>query len=128
MPSIFRKPPPLDYILKFIQGFGLKSLNDKGWFSKKHVRLEIIESLLIDLEPYYLPCKAIIYIHQPLTTLRAITILRQLLKSINITLQTRERGRNNMKTVWYQIEMYSPSNCNSSIVQGQEEDGFIEFN
>ena len=113
---IFKEQPPTDLILKFIQGFGLKSLNDQGWFSKDHVNLDILESLLIELEPYYLPCKATVYLHESLTPIRAITILRQLLKTQNIALKSCERGRNNIKTVWYHIQSDS------------EADGHIVFN
>ena len=112
---IFRKSPPLELVVKYIQGFGLKGLDDAGWFSKAHVRLDILEPLLIELEPYYLPCKAE-YLHDELTALRAITILRQLLKVFNTSLKASERGRENVKTVWYHIQT-------TSIVS----DGLIDF-
>ena len=113
---IFKEEPPADLILKFIQGFGLKSLNDQGWFSKDHVRLDILDTFLIELEPYYLPCKATTYLHESLTPLRAITILRQLLKTQNISLKSCERGRNNIKTVWYHIQPRAHLEADGKIV------------
>ena len=117
MPAIFRKLPPHELLLQFIGAFGLKGLDDASWFSKSHVRLDLLESILIDLEPYYVPCKARVYLHNDLTELRAITILRQVLKAHNVTLKSSERGRDNMKCLWYHIET-------TSIVA----DGCIEFN
>lgn len=103
MPPIFRKEPPLDILIRVLEAFGLKSLNDASWFSKSHIRLDLLEPILLDLEPYYMPCKAEIYLYNKLTAQRAVTILRQLLKTRSISLSTNERGRNGIKTVWYQI-------------------------
>ena len=117
MPAIFRKAPPIEIVLRFIQAFGLKSLDDAGWFSKSHVRLDILEPALIELEPYYMPCKAKVYLYSEMTELRAITILRQVLKVYDISLKTSERGRDNIKTLWYHIETTSTVS-----------DGHVEFN
>ena len=117
MPAIFRKIPPNELLLEFIGAFGLKGLDDASWFSKSHVRLDQLESVLIDLEPYYVPCKARVYLHSDLTELRAITILRQVLKAHNVILKSSERGRDNMKCLWYHIE-----------TQSVVSDGHIEFN
>ena len=111
MPAIFRANPPIDLITQILEAFGLKGLDDAGWFTKDHVRLDILESVLPELEPYYVPCKAI-YIHD-LTPLRAITILRQVLKTQGVSLKTSERGRG----MWYHIE--TPSTVSN---------GHIEFN
>ena len=103
MPPVFRKTPPDDIILKVLKAFGLTSLHDASWFSKSHVRLDALEEALLDLEPYYIPCKAKDYLYTSLTQLRAITILRQVLKVYDIHLQTSERGRGNVKSVWYHL-------------------------
>ena len=117
MPAIFRQTPPHELLLEFIGAFGLKSLDDASWFSKSHVRLDQLETVLIDLEAYYVPCKARVYLHSDLTEQRAITILRQVLKAHGVSLISSERGRDNMKCLWYHIET-------PSIVA----DGHIEFN
>lgn len=51
-----------------------------------------------------MPCKAKEYLYNTLTPLRAVTILRQVLKTQNIHLVSNERGRGNVKTIWYSIE------------------------
>ena len=117
MPAIFKKLPPHELLLQFIAAFGLKGLDDASWFSKNHVRLDQLEEVLVDLEPYYIPCKAKVYLHGEITQLRAITILRQVLKAHSVTLKSSERGRDNMKCLWYHIET-------NSLVS----DGNIEFN
>jgi hypothetical protein len=104
MPPVFRKTPPIDIILQILSAFGLKSLNDISWFSKSHIRLQLLEEILLELEPYYMPCKAKEYLYNTLTPLRAVTILRQVLKTQDIHLVSNERGRGNVKTIWYSIE------------------------
>ena len=119
MPPVFRKTPPEDIILKVLKAFGLTSLHDASWFSKSHVRLDLLEEVLLELEPYYIPCKARDYLYTSLTQIRAITILRQVLKVYDIHLQTSERGRGNVKTVWYHL---------NNSVSNEIPDGQIVFN
>ena len=99
---ILRNQPPLELILKFLEGFGLKSLNDTSWFSKDNIQLDKVELILPELEPYYMPCKAH-YIHDELTINSAITILRHLIKARGTKLSAREKARLGLKTVWYQL-------------------------
>jgi hypothetical protein len=120
MPPIFRKEPPLDIIVKVLEAFGLKGLGDASWFTKPHIRLDVLEPVLLDLEPYYMPCKAEIYLYNKLTPQRAVTILRQVLNARGIHLSTNERGSNGVKTIWYQIVSEKPSDV--------ENLGHIEFN
>lgn len=120
MPPIFRKEPPLDIILRVLEAFGLKGLGDASWFTKPHIRLDLLELVLLDLEPYYMPCKAEIYLYNKLTAQRAVTILRQILNTRDIHLSTNERGRNGIKTIWYQIVAEKP--------QDSESLGTVEFN
>ena len=103
MPPIFRKEPPLEIITRVLSAFGLKSIDDASWFSKSHIRLDVLESVLIDLDSYYMPCKAEIYLYKELTPLRAVTILRHVLKTCDIHLSTVEKARGGNKTIWYQI-------------------------
>lgn len=98
MPAIFRAFPPIDLITQILEAFGLKGLDDAGWFTKEHVRLDILDTVLPELDPYYIPCKS--FYLRDLTSLRAITILRQVLKTQGVTLKTSERAR----AMWYHIE------------------------
>jgi hypothetical protein len=120
MPPVFRKEPPLEIVLRVLEAFGLKGLGDASWFTKPHIRLDILELVLLDLEPYYMPCKAQIYLYNKLTPPRAVTILRQVIKTRGIHVSTNERGRNGVKTVWYQIITEKQQNS--------EDVGHIEFN
>jgi hypothetical protein len=104
MPTIFRKTPPEDIVLRLLKSFGLTSFHDASWFCKEYVRLDVFEGILLDLEPYYTPCKARDFIHKPLTQSRAFTILRQVLHVYNISLQMSEKSRGNKKTLWYHLE------------------------
>ena len=72
--------------------------------TKQHIHLKIFEELLPQLEPYYIPCKARLYIYNnPFTPAHAITILRQVLKVHSHTLKASEKTRGGEKTIWYQI-------------------------
>ena len=53
MPTIFRKTPPEDILLRLLKSFGLTSFHDGSWFCKEYVRLDVFEGILLDLEPYY---------------------------------------------------------------------------
>jgi hypothetical protein len=120
MPPIFRKEPPMEIVLKILEAFGLKGVSDVSWFTKPHIRLDVLELVLLDLEPYYMPCKAEIYLYNKLTAQRAVTILRQVLNARGIHLSTNERSRNGVKTIWYQIV--------AGNAQSSENIGHIEFN
>jgi len=99
---ILRNQPPLELVVKFLEGFGLKSLHDTSWFSKDNIQLDKAEIVLPELEPYYMPCKAH-YIHDELSVNSVITILRQLIKAHGVKIYAREKARCGVKTVWYQL-------------------------
>jgi hypothetical protein len=120
MPITFRKEPPPELVLRILAAFGLKSLSDASWFSKSHIRMEMLEACLVDLEPYYMPCKAEIYIYKEMNERRAITILRHILKANNIHLSSVEKARGGVKVIWYQI--IPKSNDHSDSI------GLVEFN
>ena len=120
MSIIFRKEPPPELVLRVLSAFGLKSLSDASWFSKSHIRIDLLEGCLIDLESYYIPCKAEVYIYKEITPSTAITILRHILKANGIHLSSVEKARGRVKTIWYQI-IPKPNDDATSI-------GLVEFN
>jgi hypothetical protein len=120
MSIIFRKKPPPELVLRALAAFGLKSLSDASWFSKSHIRMEVLEGCLIDLESYYMPCKAEVYLYKELTVARAITILRHILKVNGVHLSSVEKARGGKKTIWYQI-IPKPNDDSACI-------GLVEFN
>jgi hypothetical protein len=101
---IFRETPPRDLVSALLQGYGLHSIEDLSPFTKSHINLTLIESLLPLLEQYYIPCKAQEYLHHPLTHSRALTILRQILKSHDISLNVTEKSTGGVKTTWYSLQ------------------------
>lgn len=103
MPKVFRAVPPVELVERFLQGFGLHTVNDGASFTKNHIKLDILENVLPEIEPYYIPCKALEFIHKPFTVSRSITILRQLLKAHDRMLTTIEKTRGSKKMIWHQI-------------------------
>ena len=103
--KVFRQQPPLDLLTRFLATCSLKNgQNDATWFTKSCISLSSFEELLAELEPYYLPCLTAEYIHKtPLTSARAITILRQILQEHSIQLHSMERSMAGVRGVWYQL-------------------------
>lgn len=102
--KIFRSHPPKELIEASLQTMHLTGLTDSTWFSKSCINLQALEELLPELEPYYLPCKAKEYLHNPLTPARGLVIIRQLLDTQKISVTKKERSCINVKEVWYQIQ------------------------
>ncbi len=103
MPLLFRETPPLDLVNRCLETAGLTGLSDATWFSKHQIRLDHLSELFPELEPYYVPCKAVEFIHPPLTPARAITVFRHILRMHNAQLLSVEKARGGTKTMWYQI-------------------------
>jgi hypothetical protein len=104
MSIIFRKEPPPELVLRILAAFGLKSLSDASWFSKSHIRMDLLE----------------VYIYKEMNPSRAITVLRHILKVNGIQLSSVEKARGGVKTIWYQI-IPKPNDDSASI-------GLVEFN
>ena len=102
--NIFRTPPPKELVEASLKTMHLTGLTDSTWFSKSCINLQALEELLPELEPYYLPCKAKEYLHNPLTPARGLLIIRQLLDTQQIAVTKKERSCINVKEVWYQIQ------------------------
>ena len=101
--NIFRTPPPKELVEASLQTMHLTGLTDSTWFSKSCINLQALEDILPELEPYYLPCKAKEYLHNPLTPARGLLIIRQLLDTQQIAVTKKERSCINVKEIWYQI-------------------------
>ena len=102
MPVLFRQPPDLELVERFLQRtVGLRNLHDSSWFTKQSVRIQEAELLLPELEPFYIPCKAEEYLHNALTPSRCLTILRQLVRPHGSDLCAKERSTGGKKALWY---------------------------
>lgn len=96
-----------DLIKDILSCFHLNSLKDSSSFSLKEIRdnKSLIDfTILIErLKPYYLPCKASVYLVN-VTEARMITILRQILKIFGYKLVTTKKTVNKDKSIFYNIE------------------------
>lgn len=104
MPPLFREAPDLDLVERFLQtSVGLRNLADKGSFTRQMIRVQDVEQLLPELEPYYIPCKAKEFLHYSLTRLRCLTILRQLIRAHGFELCGKEQSIGGKKELWYSL-------------------------
>lgn len=104
--QLFVKKVETDVVLELLKCFGIEDLNDKKLFSRsdlvQHNTLEKMHSMKSDLERYYLPCKAKMYLDS-INEKRAITILKQVLRLHGYYLISREKNMNNKKIIFYQL-------------------------
>lgn len=104
--QLFRKNPPKELIEKIIKYYGFKNLNDKRHFTRNDLvvlnTVEKVRESVIELKKYYIPCKARTYLSS-LNEKNVITILRQLLKTIGYTIQSREKYMKGMKFIIYKL-------------------------
>jgi antitoxin component YwqK of YwqJK toxin-antitoxin module len=94
-------------IYDFLSCFSLKDMNDKNIFSKddlkKNNAVKMFNDNIINrLRPYYLPCKAKIYLEN-INEAKLITILRQVLKIFNKTTKSIKKTKNKEKIIFYKI-------------------------
>lgn len=115
--QLFVKKVETDVVLKLLQCFGLDDFNDKKLFSRNdlilHDTLKCMQTMKTDLERYYLPCKAKMYL-ETINEKRAITILKQVLRLHGYFLISREKNINNKKIIFYQLinekDKFKPQN------------------
>ena len=92
--QLFKKYPSDELFKKVINSFGLKSLEDIRSFSRKDLKIlktvDQINSFKIELSECYLPCKARTYLNG-LNEKNVVTILRQILRTRNYTIVSREK-------------------------------------
>ena len=104
--QLFAKIPPYDLFIKILKCFGLDNINDKRSFTRKHLTyintVEKMEELVPTLKLYYIPCKARTYLNN-LTEKNVVTILRQILKTQQHSLNSREKYVKGSKFIIYNI-------------------------
>lgn len=104
--QLFRIPPELSFIKKVLTLFGLDGLHDTKFFSKESIKDNHICEKILELEDelkyYYLPCKYKVYVRN-IDERKCITILRQLLKSHNYTLISKEKYFDGTKMNVYRL-------------------------
>ena len=104
--QLFKKNPSNELFEKILNAFGLNGLDDKRSFSRKDLKyiktVEKISHLKNDLEDCYLPCKSRTYLSQ-LNEKNVITILRQVIKTKNYTINSREKYMKGSKFIIYNL-------------------------
>ena len=104
--QLFLYTPDRNLIMKCINILGFENLNDKKELTKhKLLTLNIstrFQQLITELKQYYLPCKQKKYLVK-WTIKSCITITRQLLKTIDYDIYTKEKMVDNIKIVCYKL-------------------------
>lgn len=104
--QLFRQKVETETLIKLLSCFGLIDLEDKKIFSKYDLcqqdTVNQLQDLLPELQSYYLPCKAKIYLDN-LTEKKALTVLKQVLRIHGYYLLSKERNMNNKKVILYQL-------------------------
>ena len=104
--QLFKKHPSNELFTKVLESFGLIGLDDKRSFSRKDLKyiktVDKINELKSKLEEHYLPCKARTYLNG-LNEKNVITILRQILKTRNYTISSREKYMKGCKFIIYTL-------------------------
>jgi hypothetical protein len=107
--QLFTKKVDTDILIRLLNCFGLTDLNDKRFFCKYDIvqqnTVQKLNSMRLDLEHYYLPCKAKIYLDcDEMNEKRAITVLKQVLRLHGYHLHSKEKNVSNRKIIFYQLQ------------------------
>lgn len=104
--QLFKKHPSDELFLKVLKAFGLNDLNDTRSFTRKDLKIlrtvEKLELILDQLKQCYLPCKSRTYLNG-LTEKNSVTVLRQILKTRNYTVLSREKYMRGEKFIIYSL-------------------------
>ncbi len=101
--NIFREVPSRESVLEWLRALQIEGFQDSHPFNEFTFPREPFSRLLLEIQPYYYPCKAKLYLERNMTMPRIITILRQLLRPFNYTVRTHERFIHNKKSYEYYI-------------------------
>ena len=104
--QLFKTKPTDELIEKILNCFGLTNLEDESEFTIQQLEsnntmdnYKIIED---DIKKFYIPCKAKLYFGK-YEYKNIITVGRQLLKTVNYTITTKEKYSNKTKFLIYKV-------------------------
>ena len=116
--QLFRKHPNDELFTKVINCFGLTNLNDSRSFSRNDLKImktvDKVNELKLELSECYLPCKARSYLYA-LNEKNVVTVLRQILKTRNYTIVSREKYMRGEKFIIYSLTNLEAKNYNPII-------------
>jgi hypothetical protein len=102
---LFREVPPLTTVLEVLSMLNVPN-EFPCTFQKDNLKKENFITCAGILEPYYLPCKARLYLDHT-DDLRWITIIRHILAPHGYGITSLETTRNKKKAIFYTIERTS---------------------
>tara|TARA_B100001094_G_scaffold333432_1_gene412127 strand:+ start:5646 stop:6038 length:393 start_codon:yes stop_codon:yes gene_type:complete len=104
--QLFKNHPNEDFVIDLLNIYGIKNFDDDHYFIKKDLEelntIDELNKIKETLNSFYIPCKAKIYI-QDIDYKKAITILRQFLKTQNYTLLSKEKYIEGIKHNTYSV-------------------------
>lgn len=103
MADVFRSIPDKDQVIEWLQRIQIKDFADFHTFTERTFPFENFNGILLELEPYYYPCKARAYLHRDMNMKRAMTVLRQIVRPYGYTFLTHERLINGQKCYEYYL-------------------------
>jgi len=105
--QLFKVEPSKDLINKILVCFNLDNLEDNKIFSSLEMDLISTKSkfilLLDELKEIYIPCKYKIYFKDLDNYKNIITISRQIFKTVNYTLNSKEKYKKGKKYLYYYL-------------------------
>ncbi len=101
--NIFRELPTREQVLEWLASLQINGFQDSHPFNEFTFPREPFSRILLEIEPYYFPCKVRTYLHREMTMPRIVTVLRQLLRPFNYTVRTHERFIHNKKSYEYYV-------------------------
>ena len=105
--QLFRKIPPKNVVVRILNVFGLKDVEDQRYFSRKDLEaLKCVEEMNNTIKPllgeYQLPCKSRTYLND-LTPKNVITVLRQIVRLYDYNVVSKEKYIKGDKFIIYQL-------------------------
>ena len=104
--QLFKNYPNEEFVINLLNIYGIKDFSDNHYFTKKDLEelntIDNLNQLKDKLASYYIPCKAKLFVYN-IDHKRAITILRQFLKTQNYTLSSKEKYIKGIKYNTYTV-------------------------
>jgi hypothetical protein len=100
---LFRKKPTVEVVETILHAIHFTGFEDARMFQKVDLDITAFEEVLPLVEPFYLPCKAKLFLHV-FSPEKAITVLRHLLRVHGYKLRAHEKVHRGIKQTLYQIE------------------------
>tara|TARA_Y100000590_G_scaffold456043_1_gene605793 strand:- start:1766 stop:2161 length:396 start_codon:yes stop_codon:yes gene_type:complete len=93
--QLFKNYPSEEFVIELLNIYGIQDFYDNHYFTKKDLEdlntIQKLNEFKETLINYYIPCKAKLYLNNINNHKKAITILRQFLKTQNYTLLSKEK-------------------------------------